>query len=279
MKERTILKIGEFARVGRVSIATLRHYDQCGLLKPNALDPDTSYRYYSLDQLARLNRILALKELDFPLEQISRLLEEDLSLEQLRGMFTLKQAQTQHLIDTERARLTRLAARIRQIEQEGKMPAYEVLLKQVDALLVASIRDRIPNITEREHLYETLSAYLYQQGVQSSQPDMLLLHSRHELHDKEMSIDVEVAMPLPTALSGNEQIRIRRLPSGSMACTVHTGDDLSIGRAYMALYRWMTDNGYWLNSSPRQVHLQRAEYMDPSHYVTEVQFQVAKQEG
>ena len=276
MKERTILKIGEFARVGQVSIATLRHYDQCGLLKPNALDPDTSYRYYSLDQLARLNRILALKELDFPLEQIARLLEEDLSLEQLRGMFTLKQAQTQHLIDTERARLTRLAARIRQIEQEGKMPAYEVLLKQVDALLVASIRDRIPNITEREHLYETLSAYLDQQGVQSSQPDMLLLHSRHELHDNEMSIDVEVAMLLPNALPGNEQIRIRRLPSGSMAFTVHTGDDLSIGRAYVALYRWMTDNGYRLNSSPRLVHLQRAEYMDPSHYVTEVQFPVAK---
>src|SRR2546430_14874564 len=155
MKERTILKIGEFARVGQVSIATLRHYDQCGLLKPNALDPDTNYRYYSLDQLARLNRILALKELDFTLEQIDRLLEEDLSLEQLRGMFTLKQAQTQQLIDTERARLTRLAARIRQIEQEGKMPAYEVLLKQVDALLVASIRDRIPNIAERGHLYET----------------------------------------------------------------------------------------------------------------------------
>jgi DNA-binding transcriptional MerR regulator len=208
MKERTVLKIGEFARVGQVSIATLRHYDQYGLLKPNALDPDTSYRYYSLDQLARLNRILALKELDFPLEQIARLLEEDLSLEQLRGMFTLKQAQTQHLIDTERARLTRLAARIRQIEQEGKMPAYEVLLKQVDALLVASIRDRIPNITEREHLYEILSAYLDQQGVQSSQPDMLLLHSRHEFHDEEMSIDVEVAMPLPTALPGNEQICI-----------------------------------------------------------------------
>ncbi|HEX6109872.1 MAG TPA: GyrI-like domain-containing protein, partial [Ktedonobacteraceae bacterium] len=276
---RTVLKIGEFARVGQVSIATLRHYDQCGLLKPNALDPNTSYHYYSLDQLARLNRILALKELDFPLEQIARLLEEDLSLEQLRGMFILKQSQTQHLIDTERARLTRLAARIRQIEQEGKMPAYEVLLKQVDALLVASIRDRIPNITERKHLYEILSAYLDQQGVQSSQPDMLLLHSRHEWHDEEMSIDVEVAMPLSTALPGNDQIRIRRLPSGSMACTIHTGDDLSIGRAYVALYRWMTDNGYRLNSSPRLVHLQRAEYMDPSLYVTEVQFPVAKQEG
>src|SRR5207245_1274218 len=206
-------------------------------------------------------------------------LEEDLSLEQLRGMFTLKQAQTQHLIDTEQARLTRIAARIRQIEQEGKMPAYEVLLKQVDALLVASIRDRIPNIAERGHLYETLSKYLDQQRVQSSQPDMLLLHSRHELHDQEMSIDVEVAMPLPTALPGNEQIRIRTLPSTLMACTVHTGADLFLGQAYIALYRWMEDNRYRLAGSPRHVHLQHAEDMDPSHYVTEVQFPVEKQEG
>src|SRR5438046_9916094 len=139
MQERRHLKIGEFARVGQVSIATLRHYDQCGLLKPNALDPDTGYRYYSHDQLAHLNRILALKDLGFPLEQIARLLEEDLSLDQLRAMFTLNQAQAQYMIDTEQARLVRISARLRQIEQEGIMPAYDVLLKQVDHLLVASI--------------------------------------------------------------------------------------------------------------------------------------------
>src|SRR6266700_5480706 len=144
MREGTVLKIGEFARVGQVSIATLRHYDQCGLLKPAVLDPDTGYRYYSLDQLPRLNRILALKELGFPLEQIAHLLEEDLSLEQLRGMFKLKQAQMQNVIDIERARLTHIAARLRQIEQEGIMPVYEVLLKQVDPLLVASVHEIIP---------------------------------------------------------------------------------------------------------------------------------------
>jgi DNA-binding transcriptional MerR regulator len=278
MRERAIFKIGEFARIGQVSIATLRHYDQYGLLKPNALDPDTGYRYYSLDQLPRLNRILALKELDFPLEQIARLLEENLSLEQLRGMFTLKQAQTQHMIDAEQARLTRIAAQLRQIEHEGKMPAYEVLLKQVDPLLVASIRDRIPIISERGHLYETLSAYLDQHGIQRSQPDILLLHSRHELHDDGMSIDVEIAIPLPTSMPGNEQIQIRTLPGGFMASTVHTGDDLSIGQAFVALYRWMKNNGYQLTGPPRHLHLQRADYLDPNHYVTEVQFPVKKQE-
>ena len=144
MREPTHLKIGEFSRVGQVSIATLRYYDQCGLLKPNALDPDTGYRYYTLDQLSRLNRILALKDFGFPLEQIAWLLEENLSLDQLQVMFTLKQAQTKHMIEIEQARLARIAARLRQIEQEGIMPAYEVLLKQVDPLLVASVLDH-PN--------------------------------------------------------------------------------------------------------------------------------------
>src|SRR5213082_728589 len=99
MREPTHLKIGEFSRVGQVSIATLR--------------------YYTLDQLSRLNRILALKDFGFPLEQIARLLEENLSLDQLRAMFTLKQAQARHVINIEQARLARISARLCQIEQEG----------------------------------------------------------------------------------------------------------------------------------------------------------------
>src|SRR5713226_2408433 len=182
MKERNVLKIGEFARVAQVSIATLRHYEKLGLLKPAVLDPDTGYRYYSLDQLPRVNRLLALRDLGFSLEQIAQLLEEDLSLEQLRGMFTLKQAQTQQMIDTEQARLARIAARLRQIEQEGKMPTYEVLLKQVEPLLVASIRESIPMLSERGHLYETLCAYLDQQGEQNMlylQRNNLAVANRH----------------------------------------------------------------------------------------------------
>ncbi len=59
MREPAVLKIGDFARVGQVSIATLRYYDQWGLLKPTELDSDTGYRYYALDQLPRLNRTLS----------------------------------------------------------------------------------------------------------------------------------------------------------------------------------------------------------------------------
>jgi DNA-binding transcriptional MerR regulator len=277
MKERSVLKIGEFARVAQVSLATLRHYEKSGLLKPMVLDPDTGYRYYTLDQLSRLNRILALKDLGFALERIAQILEEELPLEQLRGMLTLKQAQTQQMIDAEQARLTRIAARLRQIEQEGKMPAYEVLLKQVDDLLVASFREIVPLDGGLGQSYGKIAAYLEQQGVQPGSPALFLLHSRSEQRDDSLFIDMETAIPLPTPLPGKEQIAIRTLPGSLMACTVHTGYDLSLGQAYAALYCWIKDNGYQATGPARQVRLRYGEDTDPAQYVTEIEFPIKKQ--
>jgi effector-binding domain-containing protein len=171
----------------------------------------------------------------------------------------------------------RIAARLRQIEQEGKMPAYEVLLKQVDALLVASSREIVPLDGGLSQSYGKIAAYLDQQGVQPDEPALLLLHSRSEQHDNGLYIDMETAIPLPTALPGNEQINIRTLPGGLVASTIHTGYDLALGQAYVALYRWIKDNGYQVIGPARQVRLRHGEYVEPTQYVTEVQFPIEKQ--
>ncbi|HET8909868.1 MAG TPA: MerR family transcriptional regulator, partial [Ktedonobacteraceae bacterium] len=271
-----MLKIGEFAQVGQVSIATLRHYDQLGLLKPIALDPLSGYRYYALDQLPRLNRILVLKDLGFPLDQISQLLAKNLSLEELRGMLLLKQEQTRQVIEVEQARLVRLAARIRQLELEETMPAYDVRLKTVDPICIASIRTRLPHISERGPLYQKLAAYLEEQSATSSTFELLILHSRHTMHEDGMSIDVEAALPVSAGIKGREPIQIRTLPETLVASTVHTGDDLSLGQAYVALYRWLEDNGYRIVAPVRQLHLRRSPQLAVSEYVTEVQFPVER---
>ena len=65
-----MIKIGEFSKLVQIPVATLRYYDQVGLLKPVAVDRATGYRYYSASQLPRLHRILALKGLGFSLEQM-----------------------------------------------------------------------------------------------------------------------------------------------------------------------------------------------------------------
>jgi DNA-binding transcriptional MerR regulator len=52
-----MVSIGEFARLGGVSVRALRHYDEIGLLRPASVDPETGYRCYAPAQLGQLNRI------------------------------------------------------------------------------------------------------------------------------------------------------------------------------------------------------------------------------
>jgi DNA-binding transcriptional MerR regulator len=85
--------IGDFARHGRVSARMLRHYDAIGLLRPARTDPFSGYRHYAAAQLAQLNRIIALKDLGFTLQQVQEILEDRVSTEELRGMLTLRQAE------------------------------------------------------------------------------------------------------------------------------------------------------------------------------------------
>ena len=58
-----------------VSLGTLRHYERCGLLEPEYIDPRTGYRYYGANQFEVLNTIRYLRVLDMPLPQIADFLQ------------------------------------------------------------------------------------------------------------------------------------------------------------------------------------------------------------
>lgn len=106
-----MIRIGDFSKLSQVTIKALRYYDEMGLLKPINVDEFTGYRYYVVEQLARLNRILALKDLGLSLEQVAQVLNEGVSPERLRGMLQLKQAELRQHIADEQARLARAFAR------------------------------------------------------------------------------------------------------------------------------------------------------------------------
>ena len=110
-----MLKIGDFSQLAQVSVRALRIYDEMGLRKPVHVDRFSGYRYYEAEQLPRLNRIIALKDLGLSLEQISQLLNDNLSAEQLRGMLMMKQADLEQELKEGKLRLMRVAARLRQI--------------------------------------------------------------------------------------------------------------------------------------------------------------------
>jgi DNA-binding transcriptional MerR regulator len=193
--ENDLLKIGDFSKLAQVSVKTLRHYGKVGLLTPAWVDRFTRYRYYTLDQLPRLNRILALKDLGFSLPQVRELLREDLSAAELRGMIRMKHAEVERQVQAEAARLARVTARLRQIEREGRMPDYEVALKTVPSQRVVGIREVVPAFGDVRDLFNELRACLRAGSIPVDPvcPSMAIYYDS-EYHDP--GIDVEAALPI-----------------------------------------------------------------------------------
>lgn len=269
-----MIKIGNFSRISQVSVKALRYYDEVGLLKPVEVDPFTGYRYYDFDQLKRLNRILALKDLGFSLEQIAGLIDQDLPTAELRGMLRLKQAELREHVQEELDRLERIEARLRQLEQEISMSGYDVVLKKVEPILVAGVRDIIPSYPEQGYLWEKLETYLGQQGASPSGPCFTIYHA------DEPEIDAEVCEPLAAAIPSGGGVKVHELPAVEQAAsTIHHGPFSTLGDAYGALLKWIESNGYRISGPGREFYLKPpaddGNQEDPNT-VTEILFPVVK---
>ena len=245
-----MLRIGDFARLARVSVPTLRHYDDLGLLKPVRIDGETGYRYYAFDQLMRLNRILAYKDLGFGLDQISTMLGEDIPVPELRSLLQLKQTELHCDIAEQTARLERLKARLRIIEEEGADPSYAVVVKPIGELLVASVRGKLSAPEEQSRLWQELFDFLSPRKIAFGPPFITIYHS------DEPDVDAEVCIPIPEPVEPKERVQIRRLPAHEQAAyTVHHGSFREIDPAYRAVFRWIDVNGRSTAGPVRQVVL------------------------
>lgn len=273
-----MLKIGDFSRLTQVPAKTLRYYDDIGLLEPNHVDTATGYRYYSFTQLPRLNRILALKTLGLSLEQIGRLLDEDLSVEQIRGMLRLKQAETQQRLQEELTRLAYVEAKLKQIESEGKMPEHEVVLKSIEPVRVAIAPAVLPHISGIgpffDRLFDRVGDAIGMSNADFAGPGIALYY------DEEMAdTNIQVAAAIPTNgdLTVGDNVQIETLPAyEQVASVVHHGPFTGFQLAYQAVMGWIETNGYSICGPIREVYLQYERDGDPANYVTEIQCPVTK---
>jgi effector-binding domain-containing protein len=271
-----MIRIGDFSKLSRVSVKTLRYYDEMGLLKPVCVDAFTGYRLYEYTQLSVLHRILALKDLGFSLEEIGRLLDNGLSLEQMRGMLKLRETEARQRVTEEAERLERIRVRLRQIEQEDSMSKYDVVIKGVDEIRIASVRDVVPTPPEQGGLWQELGEYLAQQHVRPAGACFTLYHDDEY---KERDWDLEVCEQIDAELTATKRVKVQTLPAvKTLACTIHNGPFVTIGEAYNAIGKWITDNGYRIVGPCREVYLHPNESGDQNdpNTVTEIQFPVEK---
>lgn len=272
------LKIGEFAKIGLVSVSALRFYNETGLLKPAEVDRWTGYRYYNLDQLPALHRILAFKDLGLSLEQIKQLMGEELPTEQIRGMLRLKRAELQAEMEDVRQKLDRVEARLQQIEMEGKMSDYDVIVKKVEPERVAIVRDVIPSREEinktLNRLFDEVIQYIEDTNAGFAGPATTLWF---ESESMEGNMPVGAAMPTRGAVKGNERVHIEELEGIDQAVsTLHRGPFTTLSGAYDAVLRYIESNGYRISGPSRELNLEYDRNGDPNKYLTEIQIPVEK---
>ena len=154
-----MFRIGDFSRLGRVTVKALRHYDRLGLLCPAAVDPATGYRYYSAYQMPQLARILTLKQAGLSLEEIATVLSEGLPLEELVGILNLKRGELEQKIRDEEETLRRLETLLGRADKENGMSTYDVTLKKSEPVKIASLRGIVPTYADQGRLWGELCSH------------------------------------------------------------------------------------------------------------------------
>ena len=278
-----MFRIGEFSRISRVTIETLRHYDALGLLKPANVDPFTGYRYYSARQLVSLNRILALKEVGFSLEEIARILQEKLTHDELRGMLKAQLIRAEQELQAAQKRQERILTRLQHLNLQDNMPEYDVTLKAVEAHTVAAIRETVPKLEHMpqrcSEMFDAIETWLRANNLPVG--PSLSIYYNEGFVDKD--IDTECLFIIPDSNARNitppaSPIKVRELDGVPlMASTIATNDFYKkpggLLPAYNAIAQWIEENNYQIAGPPRELFYGTAEHGD---LTAEVQFPVER---
>lgn len=150
-------RIGMFSKLGKVTIKTLRHYDEVGLLTPAYVEEENGYRYYTTSQLFRLNEIVALRQMGFSIAEITDIVDGrnvSMILQQRRAeLYAEQQGITQQLF--------RLNHYIQE-EREGRAMNYQAVLKEIPAFTVFAAQCTVPNYAALNEIIPALGAKVTQ---------------------------------------------------------------------------------------------------------------------
>ncbi len=269
-----LFSIGEFSQISGLSIKTLRFYDEKGLLKPALVDATSGYRYYDGASAERAHIIAQLRRLEFPLEEITRILTEcgdDLDL--------LAHLERQRRIIEERLRadreiadeLGKLIAREREAAELAAAGAFAVEEKELPAMLVAGVRmtGRYPEIGRGIGLLgRKLGRYL------AGKPVCLY----HDAEYREDDANFEPCFLLRRSVEAPDGIAVRTLPATRCLALVHRGPYEQLSHSYRKIFGAAKRRGLTVVRPTREVYLKGPGLIfrgNPRRYLTEIQLPYA----
>lgn len=268
-----MLKIGEFAVLADMSIKTLRYYDDIGLLKPIIVDANTGYRYYEYSQLARAYRLTSFKNMGLALNEIAELLDNKMTPGPTRRFLKTKRADLSEKLQTIQEQIAYLDNKIYEVEMDGHMAHYEVMVKRLEPMKVLLAKGKAPLKQDVGDTIEQLRQKVARYNAFPTAPMMALFPAYiHPVKD----IPIEVVQPTDNTfrLTGEDGVEETLLPAMTVAAVIHTGaSDMASG--WVALNDWIKRNDYQVAGAFREIFLHE-ETNDEEQLAYELQFPIKK---
>ena len=272
MEQGKLYRIGEVAKMFRLSVGSLRHYETMGILPPAYVDPESGYRYYSTRQFECLNTIRYLRMLDFSLDQIADFLQNrdtDKMAEMLqtqREIARQRRKEWQRIEKKIERRLTRLeeakAPGLGQIELRT-LPACRMIRIQAD-LSLQSYLDLEGAIRELESEQDSASVFLGKIGVGIAKERLV--------NDDYTSYDTAFLLLDPEDTAKGE---VERLPETNAVCIRFSGSHPEAPDHYEMLLRYIREHDLTITGFAREITLiDDGLTQHPEEFVTEIQIPI-----
>ena len=274
MDNKTKLKIGEFSKMMQVTVKTLRYYEQKGLLLPDEVDEWTGYRYYSIDQMQRLQAIRDLQRLGFSLDEIKDLFEENSCTPSIRQMDE-KIEETKRQLKQLIARRDQLLAWRNSRKQITKMEKFKI--QSLPEIIVASHREVIPNYAALGPLcVNKIGPEMQKLGCKCPPPGYCFT-IEHDKEYKPTNIDIEYCEQVEEMGEDSAIIQFKRLHAVSKAlCMKHVGPYERFYESYMEAFRYIEEHGYKVVGHPRTCYIDGVwNQDDPEKWLSVIQIPIA----
>lgn len=268
------LKIGEFSRLCHVTVRTLRHYEEIGLLEPEIIDMETGYRYYAVHQMQKMNAVRSLKEMGFSLKEIMELWDEETHIPSVSSL-EKKISDTEAELERLKVRKTQLKAMMASLKKKEKME--KIYIESLPAITVASYRGIIPSYEALGRLcYEVIGPEMARLGCECPDPGycFTIEHGGYRPTD----IDIEYCEMVKAAGKDSSVIRFKSLPEVPTAvCMKVYGPYDRLYRNYQELFARIEKEGYGIVGAPRANYVDGAwNQDDPEKWLTIIQVPVEK---
>ena len=273
MSNKTKLKIGEFSKMMQVTVKTLRHYEQKGLLMPDEVDKWTGYRYYTIQQMQRLNNIRGLQRQGFTLEEIKELLEDGAhspSIELLTRKIKEAEEQLQMLMER-RDQLLRWLDSHKQINTMEKFN-----IQTLPEIIVASHREIIPDYSALGMLCVTkIGPEMQRLGCKCPPPGYCFTIDHGKKYHP-TDIDIEYCEEVEEMGTDSDIIKFKRLSAVPKAlCMKHIGPYERFYESYTEAFKYMEEQGYKLAGHPRTCYIDGAwNQEDPEQWLSMIQIPI-----